>query len=198
MDKDRLEQQLDFLLEIDGEKRVTRQNYNADGETYENDAEHAWHMAVMAILLSEYANEPIDLLHTVKMILLHDVIEVDAGDTYAYDEERKKTQSERESAAAERIYGLLPDDQREKLTALWQEFEAQQTPEARFARTMDNLQPMMLNNASGGKSWVEHGVRLEQVLARNENSPRGSEELWNYAKENWLLPNVEKRNIKES
>ncbi len=198
MDKDRLEQQLDFLLEIDGEKRVTRQNYNADGEKYENDAEHAWHMAVMAILLSEYANEPIDLLHTVKMILLHDVIEVDAGDTYAYDEERKKIQSERESAAAERIYGLLPDDQQKELTALWQEFEAQQTPEARFARTMDNLQPMMLNNASDGKSWVEHGVRLEQVLARNENSPRGSEELWNYAKENWLLPNVEKRNIKES
>ncbi len=198
MNQERLERQLDFLLEIDGEKRVTRQNYNADGVAYENDAEHAWHMAVMAILLSEYANEPIDLLRTVKMILLHDVIEVDAGDTYAYDEERKKTQGERENAAAERIYGLLPDDQRDELTALWREFEEQKTPEARFARTMDNLQPMMLNNASDGKSWVEHGVRLEQVLARNENSPRGSEELWEYAREHWLMPNVEKGNIKES
>ncbi len=198
MDTDRLEQQLRFLLEIDGEKRITRQNYNADGERYENDAEHAWHMAVAAILLSEYANEPIDLLHTVKMILLHDVVEVDAGDTYAYDEEGKKTQEARERAAAERIYGLLPEDQRDELAALWEEFEAQQTPEARFARTMDNFQPMMLNAASDGKSWAEHGVRLEQVLARNENSPRGSEELWEYAKEHWLMPNVEKGNIRES
>ncbi len=198
MDTERLEQQLQFLLEIDGEKRVTRQNYNADGERYENDAEHAWHMAVAAILLAEYANEPIDLLHTVKMILLHDVVEVDAGDTYAYDEEGKKTQEARERAAAERIYGLLPEDQRDELAALWEEFEAQQTPEARFARTMDNFQPMMLNAASDGKSWAEHGVRIEQVLERNENTPRGSAELWEYAKENWLMPNVEKGNIQES
>ncbi len=195
MDNYRLEKQLKFLLEIDKEKRVKRQNYNTDGVTYENDAEHAWHMAVAAILLSEYSNQSIDLLRTVKMILLHDVVEVDAGDTYAYDEEAKKTQEARELAAAERIYGLLPEDQREEMRALWNEFEAQKTPEARFARTMDNFQPMMLNAATDGKSWAEHGVRMEQVLERNKNSSRGSEELWEYARENWLLPNVENNRI---
>ncbi len=192
MDNYRLEKQLEFLLEIDKEKRVTRQNYNADGVTRENDAEHAWHMAVMAILLSEYTNESIDLLRTVKMILLHDVVEIDAGDTYAYDEEAKKSQEARELAAAERIYGLLPEDQRVEMRALWDEFEAQKTPEARFARTMDNFQPMMLNTATEGKSWKEHGVTVEQILERNKNTSRGSEELWEYARENWLKQNVEK------
>ncbi len=197
MDQERLEKQLAFALEADKEKRITRQNYNSDGVTLENDAEHAWHMAVMAILLSEYANEPVDLLKTVKMILLHDVVEIDAGDTYAYDEEAKKSQEERESAAADRIYGLLPEDQRDELFALWREFEEQNTPEARFARTMDNLQPMMLNDASDGKSWVEHGIRLDQILERNKNSAAGSEELWQFARKNWLEKNVAQGHIKK-
>ncbi|MCD8299682.1 MAG: HD domain-containing protein [Clostridiales bacterium] len=191
MDRERLERQLSFSLEVDKEKLIGRQNYVADGSRKENDAEHAWHLAVMVMLLAEYANEPIDVLHTVKMVLLHDVVEIDAGDTYAYDEKGKKTQESREMAAAERIYGLLPADQGEELYNLWREFEEQKTPEARFARTMDNLQPMMLNDASDGKSWLEHGVRLEQILGRNENTARGSEALWEYARENWLMPNVE-------
>ncbi len=197
MDSDRLKCQLEFSRELDAEKLITRQNYLADGSRRENDAEHAWHLAVMVFLLAEYANEPIDVLHTVKMVLLHDVVEIDAGDTYAYDEEGKKTQAVREEAAAGRIYGILPDDQRDELYALWREFEDQATPEARFARTLDNLQPMMLNDASEGKSWLEHGVRLSQVLGRNANTAKGSATLWDFAKENWLMPNVENGKIKE-
>ncbi len=186
MEEERLKKQLDFILEADAEKRITRQTYNADGVTKENDAEHAWHLALMTILLAEYANEPIDVLKTVKMLLLHDVVEIYAGDTYAYDEEAKKTQAAREEAAAERIYGLLPDDQGEELSALFREFNERQTPESKFAHVMDNLQPMMLNDATGGKAWVEHDVHIDQILARNEVTHEGSEELWEYAKEHWL------------
>ncbi|MCD8218438.1 MAG: HD domain-containing protein [Clostridiales bacterium] len=191
----RLRQQLDFILEIDKEKKIGRQTYLSDGEHKENDAEHAWHMAIMAILLAEYANEPIDVLRTVLMLLIHDIVEIDAGDTYAYDEEGKKTQNAREQRAAERIYGLLPADQGKMLYDVWQEFEEQKTPEARFARTLDNLQPMMLNAATDGKAWVEHGVHIDQILGRNRNTHLGSEELWDYAKENWLQPNLESGHI---
>lgn len=144
----------------------------------------------MTVLLSEYASEKIDVLKTVTMILLHDVVEIDAGDTYAYDEEGKKTQHQREEQAAERIYGMLPDDQKQKLTALWEEFEEAKTPEAKFARAMDHIQPLMLNDATDGKSWMEHGVELTQVLARNAHTAEGSKELWDYAKKNWIDRNV--------
>ena len=153
-------------------------------------------MAIMTILLSEYANEEIDVLKTVTMLLIHDIVEIDAGDTYAYDEEAKKTQKEREQKAAERIFGLLPPDQGEKFKKIWEEFEARETKEARFARTMDNLQPMMLNDATDGKAWVEHGVHLEQIMKRNQNTAEGSETLWEYAYQNFILPNVEKGRIK--
>ena len=147
---ERIEEQLNFIREIDKEKEIFRQTYLADGSRKENDAEHAWHMAIMTMLLSEYANEKIDVLKTVGMLLIHDIVEIDAGDTYAYDENAKKTQHEREKKAADRIYGLLPGEQGRKLYDLWEEFEAQETPEAKFARTMDNIQPMLLNDASGG------------------------------------------------
>ena len=162
----------------------------SDGVQKENDAEHAWHLAVMTILLSEYANKKIDVLRTVTMVLIHDIVEIDAGDTYAYDEEGKKTQREREEKAAERIFHLLPQDQAEKMRGLWEEFEAGITPEARFARTMDNVQPAMLNAATGGKAWSERGVRLGQILDRNKNTALGSEELWKYAREQFIDPNV--------
>lgn len=196
MDLERLEQQLDFIKEIDKEKSIGRQTYLADGGRKENDAEHAWHMAVMAVLLSEYANEEIDVLKTVTMLLIHDIVEIDAGDTYAYDEEGKKTQEERERKAAKRIFGLLPEDQGKKLLALWEEFEARETKEAKFARTMDNFQPMMLNDASDGKAWVEHGICLDQTLQRNERSKEGSRILWDYAYENFLMRNVKKGTLK--
>lgn len=197
MKDNRLEQQMDFCRELDKEKFITRQTYLTDGIRKENDAEHAWHMAVMAILLSEYANEPIDILKTVTMILLHDVVEIDAGDTYAYDEEGKKTQHEREVSAADRLYGMLPADQQEKLRALFDEFEACETPEARFARAMDNIQPLMLNAATEGKSWAERGVRLSQVLARNKVTPTGAQALWDYAYQTMICPNVAAGRLKD-
>ncbi len=195
-EKDRLERQIAFCREIDKEKQVGRQTYLADGSRKENDAEHAWHMAVMTLLLSEYANEEIDVLRTVSMLLIHDLVEIDAGDTFAYDEEAKKSQRERERKGAERLFGMLPEDQRDRLRAMWDEFEAGETAEARFARTMDNLQPMMLNAASDGKAWSERGVRLEQVEHRNENTAKGSAELWSYAVDNFIKPNVEKGRLK--
>lgn len=196
MEQSRLKQQMDFILEIDKEKFIGRQTYLSDGKRKENDAEHAWHMAIMVFLLAEYANESIDLLKTIKMLLIHDIVEIDAGDTYAYDEEGKKSQKDREMRAARRIFGILPEDQAQDLMALWREFEERKTPEARFARTMDNLQPMMLNAATDGKAWADHEVHIDQILKRNEKTHEGSEELWEYAKENWLLPNLEKGRIR--
>lgn len=177
---DRLERQLSFLLELDKQKEIIRQTYLADGSRKETDAEHAWHIAVMCMILSEYANEPIDVARTVMMLLLHDVIEIDAGDTYAYDESGNATKKEREQKGAERIYGLLPEDQREYFRSLWDEFEAMETPEAKFANAMDKIQPVLLTDHAGGKSWTEHGVRREQILKRNERTHEGSELLWDY------------------
>lgn len=186
----RLEEQFAFLKEIDREKFIGRQTYLTDGKRKENDAEHAWHMAVMTILLSEYSNEPIDVLRTVTMLLIHDLVEIDAGDTYAYDEEGKKTQHQREEAGADRIFGLLPEDQGKMLRELWDEFEAGITPEARFAHTMDNIQPTMLNAATEGKAWAERGIHLDQILNRNKNTADGSETLWKYSREKFIEPNI--------
>ena len=190
-DQERLEKQVNFLREIDAEKQIFRQTYLADGKRKENDAEHAWHMAIMAFLLGEYANEEVDLLHTIRMILIHDVVEIDAGDTYAYDEVAKTTQREREEKAAARIFGMLPEDQAQELLALWEEFEAGETKEARFARALDNFQPMMLNDATDGRAWVEHEVAISKILKRNERTPKGAETLWKYAKENFVEKHVE-------
>lgn len=195
MEEKRLEQLFDFIREIDKEKFIQRQTYLTDAVRKENDAEHAWHLAIMTILLNEYANEKIDVLRTVSMLLLHDIVEIDAGDTYAYDEEAKKTQAEREQKAADRIFGMLPDDLQMKMRGLWEEFEARETPEAKFARTMDNLQPIMLNDATDGKAWEEHSVHLEQILKRNSRTSEGSEVLWEYARKNFVEPNVKNGRI---
>lgn len=195
MEKSRIEKQFDFIKEIDKEKFITRQTYLSNGEKKENDAEHAWHMAIMTVLLSEYANSEIDVLKTMTMLLIHDIVEIDAGDTYAYDEDAKKTQAEREMKAAKRIFGLLPDDQGEKLMNLWIEFESAETAEAKFAHTMDNIQPAMLNDATDGKAWVEHTVHLHSILNRNKNTDKGSQKLWEYSRDNFIMPNVEKGRI---
>lgn len=194
---DRLDRQFGFIRETDGLKQVVRQSYLADGSRRENDAEHSWHLALMAVLLSEYADKDIDVLRVVAMVLVHDIVELDAGDTYAYDNEGNATKREREVKAAERIFNILPEDQAAYLRSLWDEFEGQDTKEAKFANTLDKLQPLMLNDASGGKSWKEHGVKLSQVLNRNKNTAEGSKELWEYAKENFIEPNVEKGMLKE-
>ncbi len=195
MDKSRLIRQFEFCREIDKEKLVKRQTLLSDEKTRENDSEHAWHMAIMSILLSEYSNAEIDLLKVVTMILIHDIVEIDAGDTYAYDEESKKTQREREIRASERIFGILPEDQRDKFRALWDEFEEATTAEASFARAMDNIQPAMLNNATDGKKWAENNIRLSQILERNKNTAQGSEILWDYSFDNFIMPNVKKGRI---
>ena len=196
MDRERFEKQKQFVLEIDQEKKILRQTHLTGGGRRENDAEHAWHMAVMAYLLREYANEPIDLAKTLMIILIHDVVEIDAGDTYAYDESGKATQREREEAAAERIFGLLPEDQGRELRDLFEEFEAYETPEARFAHTMDNFQPVLLNDSNGGGDWREHGVCRSQIEKRNEKTGTGSREIWEYMRE-IIEKNVRKGNLRK-
>ena len=193
---DKLEQQMQFLLELDKQKEIGRQTYLADGSRKEGDAEHAWHMAVMAFLLADYANEPIDVLKAVKMALMHDVVEIDAGDTYAYDTKGNQTKRDREQEAADRIYGMLPEEQAREYRALWEEFEAMETPEARFVNTLDKVQPVLLNDASGGKSWREHGVRKSQVMERNAKTHEGSAILWDYIR-NIIEENTKKGNIAE-
>lgn len=193
--KERLEKQIKFIKEIDKEKMIKRQTLLTNGMQKEDDAQHAWHMAIMTLLLSEYANEKIDILKTISMLLIHDIVEIDAGDTYAYDQEEIKTQRERETKAADRIFGLLPEDQKEKLRMLWEEFENNETPEAHFAHTMDNFQPVMLNDATNGKMWEENKVRLSQILKRNEKTKLGSKILWEYSYKNFIEPNVKKKKI---
>ena len=175
---ERLKKQLDFALEIDKEKNILRQTHLSGHGRNENDAEHAWHMAIMAYLLREYSNEPVDITRVMLMCLIHDVVEIDAGDTYAYDEEGKKTQKAREEAAKERIYSLLPEDQKEELAAIFDEFEESKTPESKFAHAMDNLQPLMLNNSNDGGDWREHGVSAKQVYGRQSRTKEGSEKLY--------------------
>ena len=175
---ERLKKQLEFSLEIDKEKNVFRQTHLSGHGRNENDAEHAWHMAVMAYLLREYANEDVDIARVMLMCLIHDIVEIDAGDTYAYDEEGLKTQKAREAAAKERIFSLLPEDQKEELTALFDEFEEWKTPEARYAHALDNLQPLILNNSNGGSDWIEHGVSAGTVYGRQKKTKSGSEKLY--------------------
>lgn len=174
----RLRKQLNFILELDKLKEITRQTYLADGSRKEGDAEHSWHLAVMCALLAEYANEPIDMAKTMAMVLIHDVVEIDAGDTYAYDTAGNETKREREVAAADRIFSLLPGDQAALMRGLWDEFERSDTPEARFAHTLDCVQPLLLNQASGGRSWREHGVQEGDVRRRNAHTAEGSEALY--------------------
>lgn len=179
---ERMKKQIDFILEADKSKQVFRQTYLSDGTRKENDAEHSWHLALMCALMSEYANEPIDVAKTMIMVLIHDLIEIDAGDTYAYDEAGNITKRDREIKAAERIFGMLPEDQEKWLREIWEEFEAAETPEAKFALTLDKVQPVLLNDATDGRSWIEHQVRISQILKRNERTPEGSEALWNYTR----------------
>ncbi len=193
---DRLKKQLEFVLEIDKEKNIFRQTHISGHGRNENDAEHAWHMAIMAYLLREYSNDPIDITRVMLMCLVHDVVEIDAGDTYAYDTEGKKTQKAREEAAKERLYSMLPDDQKEELMAIFEEFEAWETPEAKFARAMDNLQPLLLNNSNGGGDWRSHEVSADQVYGRQIGTKAGSEKLYEVT-DNIIRENIKNGNIKE-
>ena len=193
---ERLKRQLDFILEIDKEKDIFRQTHLSGHGRAENDAEHAWHMAVMAWLLKDYANEPVDLARTMMMCLIHDIVEIDAGDTYAYDAEGLKTQQAREDAAKERIFSLLPEDQRAELVALFDEFEDWSSPEARFAHALDNLQPLLLNNSNDGSDWKAHGVTVRQVYGRQCKTRLGSETLFEVT-DGILQEQIRKGNLPE-
>ena len=180
---ERLQKQMEFILEVDKVKQIVRQTYLTDGSRKENDAEHSWHLALMAVLLKEYANEEADLAKVIPMVLIHDLVEIDAGDTYAYDQAGLATQREREAKAADRIFGMLPEDQGMRFRNLWEEFEAYETAEAKFAHVLDNCQPLILNDASDGKSWKEHAVHKSQIYKRNEHTGEGSREIWKYMKQ---------------
>jgi len=193
---ERMKRQMSFLLEIDRMKEIQRQTYLADGTRRENDAEHSFHLAVMAYLLAEYCEEKVDREKAMMMGLVHDMVEIDAGDTYAYDPEGAKTKEEREMKAADRIFGMLPDDQGSKLRALWNEFEERKTPEAEFVNTLDRLQPILLTDAADGKSWKEHGVRRSWVEKRNQISGENCSELGKLVHE-LIHKNVESGNIKD-
>ena len=180
---ERLKKQMEFIIEVDKAKKIIRQTYLADASRKEDDAEHSWHLALMAVLLKEYANEEVDLAKVVPMVLIHDLVEIDARDTYAYDEAGEATNRVRETKAADRIFGLLPEDQGSWFRTLWEEFEAYETAEAKFAHVLDNCQPLLLNDASDGRSWAEHGVKKSQIYKRNEHTGEGSREIWEYMKE---------------
>ena len=194
MNRERFEKQLAFIIEADKEKNILRQTHLSGHGRRENDAEHAWHMAMMIYLLKEYSNEDFDVAKAMMMAIIHDIVEIDAGDTYAYDTKALKAQKKREEKAAERIFGMLPNDQREELRALFEEFEAGESPEARFAKVMDNFQPLLLNDSNGGADWREHQVTKSKVVGRQQTSSRGSEEIWKYTEE-LINVNVEKGNI---
>ena len=192
----RLKKQMDFLLEVDKLKFITRQTYLSDGKRKENDGEHSWHLALMAVLLSEYSNEKVDLVKVITMVLIHDIVEIDAGDTYAYDAVGNQSKREREVKAADRIFNILPEDQAKKFRQLWEEFEAYETPEAKFAHVCDNVQPLMLNDATDGLAWREHDVKKSQVLQRNSRTGEGSQVMMEYINK-ILDKNVESGNLRD-
>ena len=184
MNNSRLLQQMQFLTEADKIKSIFRRNRILNGDRHENDAEHSWQLALMAMVLSEHADPEVDLLHVVKMLLVHDLVEIDAGDTFAFDPDALKTQREREELAAARVFGLLPADMAAEMRALWEEFETQTTPEANFAGAMDHLGGGVVPNCRhDGGCWREAGVSAERVKARNRAIAGGSPVLWHYAEE---------------
>ncbi|MCR6656661.1 MAG: HD domain-containing protein [Opitutus sp.] len=180
----RLVQQVQFIAEVDKLKDIFRQSLTTQSRRNENDAEHSWHLCLCAIVLAEHANTPnLDLLRVLKMLILHDLVEIDAGDTFAYDVARLADQHEREARAADRIFGLLPPDQAAEFRALWDEFEEKVTPEAKFATALDRFQPMLLNCRTEGAAWQRHGVTHDRVLARNQHVAEGSAAIWDYAQQ---------------
>ena len=193
--KNRLEQQMAFALEIDKAKNIFRQTHLSGNGRNENDAEHSWHIAIMAYLLREYANEEVDIARVMLMCLIHDIVEFDAGDTYAYDTEGLQTQKAREDAAKKRIFSILPKEQAQELMGLFEEFEAYETAESKFAHAMDNLQPLMLNNSNNGGDWRAHNVTSEQVYKRQRKTKLGSEKLFELT-DSIIKENIAKGNLK--
>ncbi len=176
-------QQIAFIREVDKLKYIVRKTKLFNSDRNENDAEHSWHLALMAIVLADHANVPVDLLKVVKMLLIHDIVEIDAGDTFIYDTQKSHNNTAEERAAANRIFGLLPGAQAADLIAVWEEFEAQETDEAKFARAMDRLEPLLQNTSNNGGTWAEFGVTYDKVYAKKQVIERGSATIWQYAEQ---------------
>jgi putative hydrolase of HD superfamily len=192
IENEKLRQQIEFLKEIDDLKQIFRQTVLTKDRRQENDAEHSWHLAMLVMVLSEYSNHSsIDLLRTVKMVLIHDIIEIDAGDTFCYDDHDRNAKTKKERKAAHRIFGILPENQAQEFIDLWEEFEAMETPEAQFAAAVDRLQPLLLNYYSEGYAWKKHGIKRSQVIERNHHISKGSKVLWEFA-ENLIHESVKK------
>lgn len=183
MNVERLLKQIEFVKEIDKIKYIERRTKLFNSDRRENDAEHSWHLAMMAIVLAEHANETVDVLKVIKMVLIHDIVEIDSGDIFIYDTQKNHTNTNEELKAANRIFGILPDDQAEELIALWTEFEMGETSDAKFARTLDRLEPLLQNTSNGGGTWKEFDVDYSKVVDKKEAMKYGSEAIWEYAKQ---------------
>ncbi|QRR02432.1 HD domain-containing protein [Dyadobacter sandarakinus] len=188
--------QIEFIKEVDKLKYILRKTKLINSDRNENDAEHSWHLCLMAFVLAGHANFPVDLLRVIKMLLIHDIVEIDAGDTFIYDTQKSHTNTEEERTAANRIFGLLPDEQAGELIAIWEEFEAGETHEAKFARAMDRLEPLLQNTSNQGGTWSEFGVTYEKVFAKKQVIRQGSETIWQYA-EQLINDSVEKGILKK-
>jgi len=195
MENERLRKQIEFIEEIDKLKKICRQTLLMDGSRNENDAEHSWHLALMAMVLSEYSPEKLDVCRVIKMLLIHDLVEIDAGDTFCYDEKANEDKEDREQKAAERIFGLLPSDQGKEFRELWEEFEERKTPEARFAASIDRMQPLLCNYHTNGHTWVKYDVKYDKVIKRMEPIKEGAPVLWDYILE-ILEDSIEKGYLK--
>ncbi|MDF3027658.1 MAG: metal dependent phosphohydrolase [Fluviicola sp.] len=193
---DKLAKQIDFIKEIDKVKYIQRKTKLFNSDRNENDAEHSWHLALMALILTEHSNERIDILKVIKMVLIHDIVEIDAGDTFIYDSQKNHSNTDEERLAAQRIFGLLPQEQRDELIAIWEEFEAGESPEAKFARSMDRLEPLLQNISNNGGTWNEFGVNYDKVYEKKQIIKEGSETLWNFA-EGLINDSVEKGILKK-
>ncbi|HFK5586177.1 TPA: HD family hydrolase [Elizabethkingia anophelis] len=193
---DTLLKQIDFIKEIDKLKYIQRRTKLFNSDRNENDAEHSWHLAMMAVVLADHANEPVDILKVVKMVLIHDIVEIDAGDTFIYDAQKNHSNTDEERLAAQRIFGILPNEQAKELIAIWEEFEAGETPEAKFARAMDRLEPLLQNTSNNGGTWNTPGVNYTKVYAKKVAIKDGAENIWEYA-EGLINDSVEKGILKK-
>ncbi|WP_116790757.1 HD domain-containing protein [Flavobacterium psychrotrophum] len=196
MFSDNLLKQLDFIKEIDKVKYIQRKTRLFNSNRNENDAEHSWHLALMALVLAEHSNEPVDILKVVKMVLIHDIVEIDAGDVFIYDTQKNHSNTDQERLAANRIFGLLPESQAQEFVTIWEEFEAGETAEAKFARAMDRLEPLLQNTSNNGGTWREFNVPYKKVYEKKSHIKTGSEVIWNYA-ENLINESVEKGILKD-
>jgi len=194
---DKLLKQIDFIKEIDKIKYIQRRTKLFNSDRNENDAEHSWHLALMAIVLAEYSNEPIDILKVVKMVLVHDIVEIDAGDIFIYDTQKNHSNTNEERIAAKRIFGILPEEQANELIAIWEEFEAGITNEAKFAKTMDRLEPLLQNTSNNGGTWAEFNVDYNKVLEKKSQIKNGSDTIWDYA-EKLINESVDKGILKKN